>query len=331
MVFVPRGILVTGGAGFIASHVTHALLQKYPIPIVVLDSLTYSSSLQNLEQCKEFGDRFHFIKGDIQSRDLVAHIIQFYGIDTLFHFAAETHVDHSFADSSPFIYSNVMGTCALLDVCKTMGEKIKRFVMVSTDEVYGESERGRENERELVDPFDETSKLCPTNPYSATKAGAEMLCLAYARSFHVPVIITRGNNVYGPHQFPEKLIPKCITHIMCGKKIPIHGNGQALRSFLYIDDAVRAFLTILEKGSIREIYNIGSEDEITILDTVKTIHELSFTHLNIEFVKDRAFNDRRYYISSRKLQELGWTQSVSWHDGLRKTIEWYNGGREEKK
>lgn len=235
------------------------------------------------------------------------------------HFAAQTHVDNSFGNSFEFSVNNFDGTHVLLE-CAKEHKLLERFVHVSTDEVYGESsfESGNSNK-------EHTSLLQPTNPYAATKAGAEMLVMAYGQSCGLKYIITRGNNVYGPHQYPEKAIPKFISLLHRQRKIPIHGDGLAVRSYMHVSDAANAFDFILHGGQIGHIYNLGAREERTVLSVAKDICSLMGVDANdvIEFVEDRAFNDRRYFIDCSKLQALGWREENCWTDGLKETIEWY--------
>jgi dTDP-glucose 4,6-dehydratase len=234
------------------------------------------------------------------------------------HFAAQTHVDNSFGNSFQFTQNNIMGTHVLLESAKNHG--IKRFIHVSTDEVYGEQHHDQ-------DPMMEEQVLEPTNPYAATKAGAEFLAKSYHRSFGMPLIITRGNNVYGPHQFPEKLIPKFINQLMRGRAVTLHGDGQNKRNFLFVEDVARAFEVILFRGKVGMIYNIGGTNEQTNLEVAKNLISLSGykekENTMMTFVEDRVFNDLRYHINSDRLMELGWREQVSWEDGLKRTFEWY--------
>ena len=311
MSYTPTNILLTGGAGFIGSHVANMLFSKYPsYHIVVLDKLDYCASLSNLNP------EIKFVKGDIQCADLVSHLLATEKIDTIMHFAAQTHVDNSFGNSLAFTMNNTHGTHVLLEAARVVGT-IRRFINVSTDEVYGDTSVG------MSEGLGEESVLEPTNPYSAAKAGAEMLCKAYAQSYNLPVIITRGNNVYGPRQYPEKLIPKFILLARACKQLPVHGDGSSTRSYLYIDDVVDAFDRVLHNGKIGSTYNIGTSEERTVVDVAKDILRV-YPGAGLLNVRDRAFNDKRYYISSRRLRdELGWSQKVSWADGLERTVEWY--------
>lgn len=318
-VYTPTSVLLTGGAGFIGSHVLCVLVPKYPnVQFVCLDKLDYCANLRNLEEISSLPN-FHFVKGDITSADLVAHILSEFRIDTVMHFAAQSHVDNSFGNSFEFTKSNVMGTHVLLEACKTAEMPVRRFIHVSTDEVYGENDTD--------DGFSEhASPLKPTNPYAATKAAAEMLVNAYSCSFGLPCIITRGNNVYGPRQYPEKLIPKFIHLLEQGEPVCLHGDGSHRRSFLHVHDVARAFDLILSRGQPGEVYNIGTEFEITNREVAEKLVELY--HLNpathITYVRDRDFNDRRYHISNTKLLQLGWSPSIPFAEGLQSTKDWYH-------
>lgn len=317
--YTPKNILITGAAGFIASHVANRLIRNHPqYKIVVLDKLDYCSSLNNLNPSRP-SPNLKFIKGDVGSADLLNFILLTENIDTIMHFAAQTHVDNSFGNSFEFTKNNIYGTHVLLEACKVTSGQIKRFIHVSTDEVYGETDG------DAVVGNHEASQLLPTNPYSATKAGAEMLVMAYGRSYGLPVITTRGNNVYGPNQFPEKLIPKFILLAMNGQPLPIHGDGSNVRSYLFCEDVAEAFEMILHKGEVGHVYNIGTQKERRVLDVAKDICKLfSLDPENvIKFVENRPFNDQRYFLDHRKLENLGWSEKTSWEEGLRKTMEWY--------
>ncbi|KAF8080677.1 hypothetical protein N665_0929s0029 [Sinapis alba] len=316
--YTPKNILITGAAGFIASHVANRLIRTYPdYKIVVLDKLDYCSNLKNLNPSKQ-SPNFKFVKGDIASADLVNYLLITEGIDTIMHFAAQTHVDNSFGNSFEFTKNNIYGTHVLLEACKVTGQ-IRRFIHVSTDEVYGETDE------DAVVGNHEASQLLPTNPYSATKAGAEMLVMAYGRSYGLPVITTRGNNVYGPNQFPEKLIPKFILLAMRGKVLPIHGDGTNVRSYLYCEDVAEAFEVILHKGEVGHVYNIGTKKERRVNDVAQDICKLfnMDPEANIKFVENRPFNDQRYFLDDEKLKILGWSERTTWEEGLKKTMEWY--------
>jgi dTDP-glucose 4,6-dehydratase/UDP-glucose 4,6-dehydratase len=321
----PSVLLLTGIAGFIGSNVITYLVMKYPnIHFIGLDKMSYCSDLRNL-QTIWYKPNFEFYGYDLLDEGKMNEIFSSYQIDGILHFAAYTHVDRSFGNSLEFTKNNILGTHVLLEFAKTYS--IKRFIHVSTDEVYGSSDH----------LSTENSILDPTNPYSATKAGAEHLVRAYFHSFKLPIIITRGNNVYGPQQYPEKVIPRFALQLLQGSKISIQGSGDQKRSFLHVDDVARAFETILFKGEIGQIYNIGSEKEWSILEVADRMIDLlqpankddpkedqqQQREKWINWVEDRHFNDHRYFISSQKLESLGWKQEVSFDQGLEKTIEWY--------
>lgn len=317
MVYEPKCILLTGGAGFIGSHVCKHLVKKYPdVQMVCLDILDYCANMRNLEEILN-APNFTFVKGSINNVELVSYIMKTHKVDTVMHFAAQSHVDRSFGNSLEFTQTNILGTHILLECAKTFN--IKRFIHVSTDEVYGEVLEGRAEE--------EKSLLCPTNPYACSKAGAEFMCQAYIRSFNMPIIITRGNNVFGPNQFPEKVIPKFTLLLKSGQKCCIHGDGSALRNFLHTSDVVQAFDTILHKGELHQIYNIGTDFEISVLDMTKKLIEILKMPGKwedwITFVPDRAFNDSRYMINSSKLIALGWHANTDFDTLLRETAQWF--------
>jgi len=316
--YKPKNILITGAAGFIASHVANRLIRNYPdYKIVVLDKLDYCSDLKNLDPSFS-SPNFKFVKGDIASDDLVNYLLITENIDTIMHFAAQTHVDNSFGNSFEFTKNNIYGTHVLLEACKVTGQ-IRRFIHVSTDEVYGETDE------DAAVGNHEASQLLPTNPYSATKAGAEMLVMAYGRSYGLPVITTRGNNVYGPNQFPEKMIPKFILLAMSGKPLPIHGDGSNVRSYLYCEDVAEAFEVVLHKGEIGHVYNVGTKRERRVIDVARDICKLfgKDPESSIQFVENRPFNDQRYFLDDQKLKKLGWQERTNWEDGLKKTMDWY--------
>jgi UDP-glucose 4,6-dehydratase len=318
--YTPENILVTGGAGFIASHVAILLCKKYPqYKIVVYDCLDYCACLANLQELFDLPN-FKFVKGDIASPDLVSYVLREEKIDTILHFAAQTHVDNSFGNSFAFTQTNIYGTHVLLESAKCC-DTLRRFVHVSTDEVYGEGEDFE------TDPMSEEHVLEPTNPYAATKAGAEFLVKSYFRSFQLPCLITRGNNVYGPHQFPEKLIPKFTNQLLKNLPLTIHGDGSNTRNFLYVTDVANAFDIIMHKGTPGHVYNIGGKNEVPNLEVARALLKLFDKEKEedtlIKFVPDRRFNDLRYTINSNKLHELGWTELMSWEEGLATTVDWY--------
>jgi UDP-glucose 4,6-dehydratase len=313
----PRNILVTGAAGFIASHVCIELVNNHPeYNVIGFDKVDYCSSVHNLDSIRAKAN-FEFVRGDIRSADLIAFLFKSRNIDTVLHLAAQTHVDNSFGNSLQFTENNILGTHVLLECAKV--HHIRRFVHISTDEVYGEvgpnETHATESER----------LLAPTNPYAATKAAAEYLVLAYAKSFGLPVIITRGNNVYGPHQFPEKLIPKFSILLSRNQRLPLHGDGSNLRNFVYVSDVARALMGVMHRGLTGEIYNIGTDFELTN----RQVAEELCRHFDLDPVKyiqkveDRPFNDRRYAIDSSKIHLLGWQPLVPWKAGLTRTIAWY--------
>ena len=316
-----KNLLVTGGCGFIGSNFINIFYQKYPdINIINIDALYYCADVNNINSDIRKSSRYNLIKGNICSEDLVSHILKYYNIDTIIHFAAQSHVQNSFTDALQYTKDNVTGTHTLLECCRKYG-KIEKFIHVSTDEVYGES---------LLDITEskktEHSLLCPTNPYAASKAAAELIVHSYIKSFKMPIIITRGNNVYGLNQYPEKVIPKFIQQIKNGEKITIQGDGSCVRGFLHVDDTVDAFIKILEKGQVGEIYNIGcNEDmEISIFDLAKLIHKLSHTTKSfkdiLKYIEDRPFNDQRYYIENKKLKNLGWKITKNLEEGIKELI-----------
>ncbi|KAI9681110.1 MAG: hypothetical protein M1817_002392 [Caeruleum heppii] len=318
-----KNILVTGGAGFIACWLVRHLTVKYggSYNIVSFDKLDYCASLNNTRMLSDMVN-FTFFYGDITNPADVMTCLRQHKIDTIFHFAAQSHVDLSFGNSYRFTSTNVYGTHVLLESAKEIG--IKRFIHISTDEVYGEVE---EDGADLM----ENSILAPTNPYAASKAAAEMFVNSYWKSFKLPVVIVRSNNVYGPHQYPEKVIPKFSCLLNRGQKLLLHGDGKHSRRYLYAGDAVDAFDTILHKGSIGQIYNIGSYDEVTNLDLCSKLLDIfqlphgppESDEAWVKHAQDRPFNDRRYAVDGTKLRQLGWTQKTSFEDGLRKTVDWY--------
>lgn len=315
--YEPKNILVTGGAGFIGSNVVIHLVKKYPnYNIINLDKFDYCSSAKNLDEIKSYPNH-KVIKGNILSPDLVNYLLEEEKIDTIMHFAAQTHVDNSFGNSFLFTENNIMGTHVLLEAAKV--HNIRRFIHVSTDEVYGGIGH--------TEPHNEKTLLQPTNPYAATKAGAELLVQSYHKSFSLPTIITRGNNVYGPRQYPEKLIPKFTCLLNRGQACCVHGSGNNRRSFIYVEDVAEAFDVVLHKGVIGEIYNIGTKEEITNLRVAKDLIRLFGLQEKekefLKFVEDRPFNDWGYFMDVDKLEELGWSVKVSWEEGLKKTVAWY--------
>ncbi|KAK8804665.1 hypothetical protein WA171_006633 [Blastocystis sp. BT1] len=316
--YVPKNILVTGGAGFIASHVVTMLVKKYPdYKIVNVDCLDYCATRNNLKEVENYPN-YSFVEGNIMDFDFVTRVLAEKNIDTVLHFAAQSHVDNSFGNSLTFTYTNVLGTHVMLEACRL--HKIKRFIHVSTDEVYGEQTKDQEN---VV----EDALLDPTNPYAATKAAAEFIVKGYQHSYHLPAIITRSNNVYGPHQYPEKVIPKFINLVERGKKMTIHGTGHNLRTFLYVKDITEAFDLILHKAKPYDLINIAGKSEVTIHQVAETVWRLmnkeGDVEEHIEYVRDREFNDFRYAIDGTKLEKMGWTASTTFEEGMKETVAWY--------
>jgi len=316
-----KNLLVTGGCGFIGSNfINYFLKNNEDIKIINIDAMYYCADEKNI--LPEFinSSSYKLIRGNICSFDLVSHILENYSIDSVIHFAAQSHVQDSFNDSFKYTHDNILGTHTLLEACRKYG-KINRFIHVSTDEVYGESLLNENEEKK-----NEKSILSPTNPYAATKAGAELIASSYSHSFKMPVIITRGNNVYGPNQYPEKLIPRFIELLKNDKKVTIQGDGSNVRAFLHSDDVARAMEHILKNGKIGEIYNIGSDEdkEYTVLEIAKILIKLIKKTDNydeyIEYIEDRPFNDKRYYISNEKVKALGWVIQKDFMEGLKELV-----------
>ena len=311
-------LLVTGGCGFIGSNFVNLILENYSkITVVNFDAMYYCASETNVLEKWRKSKRYIFVKGNLCSMDLVRHVFETHKPTHVLHFAAQSHVQTSFTDSLQYTQDNIVGTHTLLEVSRLYG-KLKKFIHVSTDEVYGESMIDV-NEKHKT----EHSILCPTNPYAATKAGAELIAQSYNHSFGMPIVITRGNNVYGPNQYPEKVIPRFIQQLKNSKPVTIQGNGTCVRAFLHSHDTATAFQTILEKGKIGEIYNIGCDEgmEFSIMQVakilIKLIHKTSDYTKWISFIEDRPFNDQRYYISNQKLKDLGWNITISFNEGIK--------------
>lgn len=314
-------LLVTGGYGFIGSNfINHYFPQNKINMLVNYDVMYYCANENNVSDKIRNDPKYKFIKGNLTDYNLVSYVLQEYKITHVIHFAAQSHVQNSFEDSIQYTYDNVLGTHTLLEAVRKYNS-IKKFIHVSTDEVYGESMNTVEEAQKT-----EHSVLCPTNPYAATKAGAELIATSYQHSFKLPIIITRGNNVYGPNQYPEKLIPKFIKLLQEDKKMTIQGDGTSVRGFLHALDTAKAFQVILERGEIGEIYNIGCDEgmEYSVMEIaqilVKMIKGTDNVKDYIEYIEDRPFNDRRYYISNEKLKSLGWQAEISLLDGLKDCI-----------
>jgi len=318
-------ILVTGGAGFIGSNFVRYVLSQHPeYKIINLDKLTYAGNLDNLSDMEE-NPNYEFIKGDICDSALVEKLLKgksegLTEVDAVVNFAAETHVDRSLYDPGIFVQTNVLGTQILLEAA--LRHKIDRFIHISTDEVYGSA--GEEGS------FTEESPLVPNSPYSASKAGADLLVRSYVKTFNLPGIITRCCNNYGPYQFPEKLMPLFITNALDDKELPIYGDGLYVRDWIYVEDHCRAIDLVLHRGEIGEIYNISGNAEKTNLSITHTIlHNLRKSESLIKHVKDRPAHDRRYALSAEKMRkDLGWTPEVSFEKGMKLTIDWYINNRE---
>ena len=312
-------ILVTGGCGFIGSNFINYAVKKYPMyNFVNIDVMYYCASHNNIDIKIQNSNNYKFIEANINDLSLIKYILKQEHITHIIHFAAQSHVDNSFDNSLQYTFDNVKGTHTLLEAVRQTDMNIV-FFHFSTDEVYGESKL---NEK----PKNEQSLLCPTNPYAASKAAAEMYVNSYIHSYNMKCIITRGNNVYGDNQYPEKLIPKFIQLLREGKKCTIHGDGSSLRSFIHVYDVCTAVDVILHNGIIGDIYNIGSDpkNEKTVLEVTKLlinmIHNTDRYEQHIEFVKDRPFNDQRYFITNRKLKNLGWKPTINFNTGIKDLI-----------
>ena len=320
-----KNLLVTGGCGFIGSNYINYIFEKYnDFNIINIDAMYYCASENNIDCNVRNSERYTLIKGNLCSYDLVYHVIVSYKIDYVIHFAAQSHVQNSFEDALQYTKDNVFGTHNLLEAARKYGN-VKKFIHVSTDEVYGESMIEQHETKKT-----EESILCPTNPYAATKASAELIAQSYYYSFNMPIIITRGNNVYGPNQYPEKIIPKFIKLLNENKKVTIQGDGSNVRAFIHVYDVVKAFDIILDKGVIGEIYNIGSDDNEEY--TVKYVAEMLIKKIkktenyseHIEYITDRPFNDKRYYISNEKIKNLGWDITENFDEGINNLIKSMN-------
>lgn len=312
-------LLVTGGAGFIGSNFVMYMLNKYPeYQIVNVDALTYAGNLENLTSV-EGHPNYTFVKADIADAQAIDAILQ-QGIDIVVNFAAESHVDRSILEPEIFVKTNVLGTQVLLETAKKYG--VTKFVQVSTDEVYGTlGETGL---------FTEKTALAPNSPYSASKAGGDLLVRAYHETFGLPVNITRCSNNYGPYQFPEKLIPLMIANALNDKQLPVYGDGSNIRDWLYVEDHCSAIDLVIHKGVLGEVYNIGGNNERTNIQIVKTIIEkLGKDEELITYVQDRLGHDRRYGIDATKItEELGWQPKHDFETGIKETIEWYLNNKE---
>jgi len=304
-------ILVTGGAGFIGSNFIRYLLEKYPdCKIINLDKLTYAGNLNNLKDI-ENDKNYTFVKGDICDKKIVDKIVK--DCEIIINFAAETHVDKSIIEAGSFVQTDVSGAYTLLDAAKRFG--IKKFIQISTDEVYGSTSEGS---------FKESDSLNPSSPYSASKAGADLLVIAYHRTFNLPVLITRSSNNFGLYQYPEKVIPLFITNALGNKSLPLYGDGMNVRDWLFVLDNCEAIDLVMQEGEVGEIYNIASGIEKTNIEITRMIlKELNKPESLINYVKDRLGHDRRYSLDCTKIRKLGWKPSHSFEEALKTTIQWY--------
>jgi dTDP-glucose 4,6-dehydratase len=316
-----KTVLVTGGCGFIGSNFVRLLNAERDWRIINLDKLTYAGNLENVAGV-DVG-RNHFVHGDIIVRTLVEEILQKEKPWAIVNFAAESHVDRSILDASPFVQTNIGGVQSLLDAIRT--HPVERFLQISTDEVYGDKEE--------KEPATEDSPLRPSSPYAATKAAADLLCFSYRRTYDLPVLVTRSSNNYGPYQFPEKLIPLLIRNGLNGLEFPVYGDGKQVRDWLYVEDNCRAILRVLEKGRVGSIYNIGTAEERTNCDVVESIciaiadrksMDLNRLKQRIRFITDRPGHDRRYAINTSRIRaETGWKPTTVFSVAMNQTVDWY--------
>jgi dTDP-glucose 4,6-dehydratase len=306
-----KTLLVTGGCGFIGSHFIKRFLKNHPDwNITNLDKLTYCGNPENTKGLESTG-RYRFVKADICDVALVDAAMK--GVDAVVHFAAETHVDRSLENPNDFLITNIVGTRTLIDAARKA--LVKRFILISTDEVYGSIAKGAANEE---------SKLNPSSPYSAAKAGADLLALAYWETYHFPIIITRSSNNYGPNQYPEKVIPLFITHLLEGKSVPLYGNGENRRDWIYVEDNCAALELVFEKGMDGEIYNVGIGKDVSNIELTKTIlHRMGFDEKKIRYVEDRLGHDFRYSLDTTKITKLGFVPEWTFEKGIEETIRWY--------
>jgi dTDP-glucose 4,6-dehydratase len=307
-------LFVTGGAGFIGSNFVRHLLKNSDDSVTVFDALTYAGNLDNLRGLDE-DPRYAFIKGNVTDRDAVAAALE--GHDVVVHFAAESHVDRSIASADEFVQTNCDGTNVMCDVARRAG--VQRFVHISTDEVYGSIERGS---------FTETDPLQPRSPYSASKAGSDLIALAYHETHGLPVVVTRSSNNFGPYQYPEKLIPLFVTNLLDGIKVPLYGDGLNVRDWCFVEDNCRGLDRVLRAGRDGEIYNIGGGNEVANRTLTETVCEIMGADEDmIEYVPDRLGHDRRYSVDTTKIRTLGWAPRPEFRAALESTIAWYRDNR----
>ncbi|MEI7555382.1 dTDP-glucose 4,6-dehydratase [Candidatus Chlorohelix sp.] len=308
-----KKVLITGGAGFIGSNYVRYMLEKYPdYHVVVLDKLTYAGNLANLADIEQnYGERYTFVKGDIADPVAVDKAMQ--DCQYVLNFAAESHVDRSIEQPGQFIMTDVYGTFVLLEAAKKYA--VERFVQISTDEVYGHIPQGSSKEGD---------RLETRSPYSASKAGGELMAHAYYVTYGVPVLITRGSNNYGPYQYPEKLIPLFITNVIDNIQVPVYGDGQQIRDWIYVLDHCSGIDLVLHKGQLGEAYNVGGGNERTNLEITHKVLELTGKPLDlIKYVKDRPGHDRRYSLDTTKIRQLGWEPQFTFETAMRQTVEWF--------
>lgn len=319
-----RTLLVTGGAGFIGSNFVRFVLEQRPSwRVINFDALTYAGNLANLADIED-DPRYTFIHADIRDRDAVAQALSEHSVDAVVHFAAESHVDRSIMDSGPFLSTNVLGTQVMLDAARQAN--IARFVHIGTDEVYGELPLERTDLK-----FTEETPVQPSSPYSASKAAADMLALAYHHTFGMNVVVTRCSNNFGPYQYPEKVIPLFVTNLIDGKKVPLYGDGKNVRDWLHVIDHCEAILAVLERGVAGEVYNIGGNNERSNNELTRTILKImGLGEDMIQPVTDRLGHDRRYAIDAAKIKrDLGWQPTRSaWPAALQETIAWYKANED---
>jgi dTDP-glucose 4,6-dehydratase len=310
--------LVTGGAGFIGSNYINYIMDSYDnIQVINLDKLTYAGNPENLKDVED-RENYNFVKGDICDQELVSDIFAKYSPDYIINFAAESHVDRSIGDPDDFIKTDIYGVYSLLENCRKYG--IARFVQISTDEVYGSIDKGS---------FSEDDTFNPSSPYAASKTGGDRLAYSYYVTYDLPVVITRASNNYGPHQYPEKLIPLFITNAMDDKKLPLYGDGKNIRDWLYVEDHCKAVEFVLKNGNKGEAYNIAGNCEKQNIEITRKILELTGKSEDlIEYVEDRAGHDRRYSLDDSKIEKLGWQPEYDFEEGLQETVEWYKNNED---